>query len=507
MSRRIIYTYETLEEFNRIVEENESKIFHFLFKETVASIAEYDNVIIDITHLVEYLEFNIQDKLPALVNFEELEETHELIIQSDLAESVLKMFPTFFCEAKSYYSNNESEQEDQVEQKISIIKRKSLYTYSKEELNQIFEYTKSNDFLFLNFTKAEMYESILSKASKHCLIDITSIVYVIKEERRILLLVEQLFETVKHATFVIEKGSAEEALSIFQFNFDKLKSIDEFLPDLKNELNILKIEEEVKITDQSQEQLEEVFNIIKTNLIGHDYFKDELINKLKTFVKFNEFNKKEVFSVFLFGESGIGKTEVARVVQNALYPNGKLLKINFGNYSSKDALNSLIGSPAGYIGYENGELSNKMENNKTGVILFDEIEKATPSIFNFFLELLEDGEFTDSMNREFDLNGYIIIFTSNIRSEEEFLKVIPNEFKSRLNLVCKFEPLTYEQKVKYINFQVQYYIDMYMDEKIKRKIDKNKIEMFAKVNTSKDDLRKIKEEVKGNIMRFLIEPP
>ena len=83
-------------------------------------------------------------------------------------------------------------------------------------------------------------------------------------------------------------------------------------------------------------------------------------------------------------------------MSQVIFPGEPLIKINFGNYSTEGVLNSLIGSPLGYIGSEEGgELINKIDTSKSKVILIDEFEKATPSVYNFFYELLEDGVFTD----------------------------------------------------------------------------------------------------------------
>lgn len=133
-----------------------------------------------------------------------------------------------------------------------------------------------------------------------------------------------------------------------------------------------------------------------------------------------------------------------------MYPNQDIIKINFGNYSNEGVLNSLIGSPLGYIGSEEGgELINKMKNSKSKVILIDEFEKATPSVFNFFYELLEDGKFTDRHGREHNLDGYIIVFTSNVL-KEDFNKLIPNSLVSRFDLVYRFVELSVQDRKEFI---------------------------------------------------------
>ena len=103
-------------------------------------------------------------------------------------------------------------------------------------------------------------------------------------------------------------------------------------------------------------------------------------------------NERKIFSIMLCGDSGIGKTEFAKITSEILFPNEPLIKINFGNYSTEGVLNSLIGSPLGYIGSEEGgELINKINTSGAKLILIDEFEKATPSVYNFFYELLEIG--------------------------------------------------------------------------------------------------------------------
>ena len=135
----------------------------------------------------------------------------------------------------------------------------------------------------------------------------------------------------------------------------------------------------------------------------------------------------------------------------------KLIKINFGNYSSDHSLNNLIGSPNGYVGCDGGELCRKLEKNKTGVIVFDEFEKANRPVFDFFLELLEDGGYTDSISREYNLEGYVLIFTSNIRTEKEFKQRIPPELQSRIDFICQFEELKPYELNEYINYQINHF--------------------------------------------------
>ena len=153
--------------------------------------------------------------------------------------------------------------------------------------------------------------------------------------------------------------------------------------------------------------------------------------------------------MLLFGPSGVGKTETARILSDLLVPGQPLPKINFGNYSSKDSLNSLIGSLRGYIGSEEGELTLKIEASESGAILIDEFEKANPAVWNLFLDLLENGHFTDSQGAVHDLNSYTIVFTSN-DPWETLQDKLPPELLSRFSLKTKFAALNVEDKQEFV---------------------------------------------------------
>lgn len=195
-------------------------------------------------------------------------------------------------------------------------------------------------------------------------------------------------------------------LKYFPLFFDGQEAMCKLIPEL-SDLDQEKLEENklIKVTDLQGELFDNFIQCFNHNLIGHQYFKERLQYVLKNFLMLNRAEEQKVLSIFLYGKSGIGKTEVARLFANGLQDKCYLAKINFQNYSSQDALNSLIGSPAGYVGCEHGELSDKIKKSKVGVLLCDEFEKTTRPVFSFFLELLEDGRFTDSMTREYDLDG------------------------------------------------------------------------------------------------------
>ena len=215
-----------------------------------------------------------------------------------------------------------------------------------------------------------------------------------------------------------------------------------------------------RIVDLTPEGLDVFMTSFDVKLYGHEKFKKEFHNLVNTFRVFNKIGEHNILSLFLMGESGIGKTEVARTLHQCLGGKRKLAKINFGNYSSKDALNSLIGSPRGYIGSESGELFMKVKESDTGVILIDEFEKGDSIIYNYFLDVLENGKMTNSQGEDIDLNGYVIIFTSNL-TPQNFDNFLNPELRSRFNYIGIFQALKNKDKEKFVKRRMSDIIGKY----------------------------------------------
>ena len=257
--------------------------------------------------------------------------------------------------------------------------------------------------------------------------------------------------------FIIDKRYSNEIREALYHYVNNIEPLEQLLnisaADVKN------------IVDLSKEQFSELQLYINENLFGNAKFQNRLFQELRNYRLFNRIGEQKIFSVFICGQSGIGKTETARLMHNFLCPNESFIKINLGNYSDQNALSSLIGSPRGYIGSSKGELSDKIFKSKSKVILIDEFEKAGIEVHNFFLELLEDGKFTDSLGREFNLNKYIIIFTSNIKEGDIGKKISP-ELQSRFSLMYKFSPIAESEKEKYLLYKAKVLID-----KIEQQLD------------------------------------
>lgn len=167
---------------------------------------------------------------------------------------------------------------------------------------------------------------------------------------------------------------------------------------------------------------------------------------------------------FLFlGPTGVGKTEVARSLAEALFDSeNNIIRIDMSEYMEKFSVSRLIGAPPGYVGYEEGgQLTEKVRRNPYSIVLFDEIEKAHSDVFNILLQILDDGRLTDSQGRLIDFKNTIIIMTSNLGSElllngknDEVMNLLKSSFRpellNRIDEIITFKPLTKEVQFKIV---------------------------------------------------------
>lgn len=214
------------------------------------------------------------------------------------------------------------------------------------------------------------------------------------------------------------------------------------------------------LTSLGEPEFERVLSALENRLIGQAEFKHSFESRSRSFRLFNAIGEQPVLSVLLLGPSGVGKTEVARILCEEIAPLQPLPKINLGNYSSKDSLNSLIGSPRGYMGSEEGELGKKIDSSAAGILLVDEFEKAEPAVWNFFLDLLETGSFTDSQGSDHDLCGFTIVFTTNC-PHEKLNATFPAELLSRFSLKSYFSKLSASDKKLFVERYISSFLGKY----------------------------------------------
>ena len=156
--------------------------------------------------------------------------------------------------------------------------------------------------------------------------------------------------------------------------------------------------------------------LISGKVIGQD----EAVSKVVKAIQRNRAGLKDpnkpIGSFIFLGQTGVGKTQLAKVLASELFDSGDaLIRIDMSEYMEKFAISRLVGAPPGYVGYEEGgQLTEKVRRKPYAVILLDEIEKGHPDVFNMLLQVLDDGFLTDSLGRKIDFSNTIIIMTSNV---------------------------------------------------------------------------------------------
>ncbi|MDQ6712632.1 MAG: ATP-dependent chaperone ClpB, partial [Candidatus Dormibacteraeota bacterium] len=183
---------------------------------------------------------------------------------------------------------------------------------------------------------------------------------------------------------------------------------------------------------------------------------------------------RPIGSFIFLGPTGVGKTELARALAEFLFDNEQaIIRIDMSEYMEKHTVARLVGAPPGYVGYEEGgQLTEAVRRRPYAVILFDEIEKAHPDVFNILLQLLEDGRLTDGQGRTVDFRNTVVIMTSNLAShilqdpnltdedkEKEVLEAVRHnfrpEFLNRVDEIIIFKPLTRDQIKHIVNIQLE----------------------------------------------------
>ena len=171
-----------------------------------------------------------------------------------------------------------------------------------------------------------------------------------------------------------------------------------------------------RIAQKESNRLAELPNLIKGKVIGQD----EAVAKVVKAIQRNRVGLKDpnkpIGSFIFLGSTGVGKTQLAKVLANQLFDSSDaLVRIDMSEYMEKFAISRLVGAPPGYVGYEEGgQLTEKIRRKPYSVVLLDEIEKAHPDVFNMLLQVLDDGHLTDSLGRKIDFRNTIIIMTSNV---------------------------------------------------------------------------------------------
>lgn len=348
------------------------------------------------------------------------------------------------------------------------MKNKIVYTFTFERFNEFKTKKTANDEIMTAIAFADKSNPVQLEESKNYYVDISNLYKSNTEANNMHIesILHQIYVT-ENVHVILNENSKNRFSQDFATSFDQFKPI-QTIYEKRDLVNY----DFININDEGLKKIEES---LTNNLIGHNLFKKDFLNKLKDFPILYKLGEMKIFSLLICGNPGVGKTELARILHKTLYKESKMIKINLGNYKTQGALNSLIGSPIGFIGSERGgELSNKIRNSDSKVILIDEFEKADTDIFNFFYELLEDGKFTDLTGNEYNLNGYIIIFTTNL-SKDNYKDILPPPLVSRFSLKSFFENPNNMEKQAFIEKKINKLLEVYKEENLQPKINADEI--------------------------------
>ncbi len=212
-----------------------------------------------------------------------------------------------------------------------------------------------------------------------------------------------------------------------------------------------------KLTEKESEKLTHLEENLHKNLIGQD----EAINAVANAIRRNRAGlsseNRPIGSFLFLGPTGVGKTELAKTLAKNLFDDeSAMLRFDMSEYMESHSMAKLIGAPPGYVGFdEGGQLTDKVRRRPYSVLLFDEVEKAHPDVFNLFLQILDEGALTDSKGRKVNFKNTIVICTSNLcqdliaenkvvedkRIREELTKFFRPEFLNRLDEIIRFHAL------------------------------------------------------------------
>ncbi len=245
-----------------------------------------------------------------------------------------------------------------------------------------------------------------------------------------------------------------------------------------------------RMLEGERERLTKLDKELAKRVVGQDEAVEAVANAVRRSRAGLQDPNRPIGSFIFLGPTGVGKTETARALAEFLFDDEHaMVRLDMSEYMEKHAVARLIGAPPGYIGYEEGgQLTEKVRRRPYAVILFDEIEKAHPDVFNILLQILDDGRLTDSQGRTVDFRNTVIIMTSNVGSYfilehaggdwalvetqvmQELRKQFRPEFLNRVDDIIIFRPLGTEQIERIVDIQLKRLDRMLADKKIKLEV-------------------------------------
>jgi ATP-dependent Clp protease ATP-binding subunit ClpB len=336
-----------------------------------------------------------------------------------------------------------------------------------------------------------------------------------------------------------------------EINYGKIPALEKELKEKQKELNEVQkdrqlLKEEVteediarvvarwtgipveKMLQTEKEKLTRLEKELSKRVVGQE----EAIEAVSNAVRRNRAGVgqtgRPIGSFIFLGPTGVGKTELAKTLAEFLFDDeDRMVRIDMSEYMERHSVARLIGSPPGYVGYEEGgQLTEAVRRHPYSVVLLDEIEKAHSEVFNILLQILDDGRLTDSKGRTIDFKNTVIIMTSNLGSDliaehaeepkqqekavmQQLKQKFRPEFLNRIDDVIIFQPLTQEQIKQIVKLQIQQLEQQLADQNLTLKVSDKAIEHFAKtgfdpVYGARPIKRLLQKEILNNLSMQLL---
>ena len=294
---------------------------------------------------------------------------------------------------------------------------------------------------------------------------------------------------IKNLKEQLEKARFDLDVALSRSEYEKAGELKyKTIPELEKQLQVPEIDQEDKLLSQvvdepqiakiisrmtniplykiEKGEREKVLDLHKTlskRVIGQDEAITLVSNAILRQRAGIQNPNRPIGSFMFLGPTGVGKTEVARALAEALFDSeNHIIRIDMSEYMEKFSTSRLIGAPPGYVGYEEGgQLTEQVRRKPYSIVLFDEIEKAHPEVFNLLLQMLDDGRLTDSQGRVVDFKNTVIIMTSNLGSEyllngqKDQVDILLHqtfkpEFLNRIDEIVYFNPLSKDTQAKIV---------------------------------------------------------
>ncbi len=286
-----------------------------------------------------------------------------------------------------------------------------------------------------------------------------------------------------------------------------------------------------KLQTSEMEKLLHMPELLKKRVIGQEEALDAISHAVQLHRTGLTDPNKPIGSFLFLGPTGVGKTEVAKTLADFLFNDPKkIIRIDMSEYMEKHSIARLIGAPPGYVGYEEGgQLTEAVRRNPYSVVLFDEIEKAHPDVFNIFLQILDEGHLTDGQGRTVSFKNCILIMTSNIGShiildaheltdsvkaeiEKLLHKHFRPEFLNRIDAIVYFRMLTHEDVVRIAQLQLRELTKRLKERSVELSVPQEVLDKIATLGYEKEFgarplKRAIQQYITVPISQYLLKHP